>query len=144
MMTRSSPPGAGGLAAAVFLMALMGSPAYGGDPAADSDIRITLEVEDQTLDQALAALSALIGQEIEVKGRIDERRVSVILDGATLDDSLKRELRPRSYIVLWSPEGRLTLHVSGDPQDDESSVAQDRPPLVAPDELPPSLFPGGD
>ena len=83
MMTRSSPPGAGGLVAAVFLMALMGSPAYGGDPPARSEIRITLEVEDQTLDQALAALSALIGQEIEVKGRIDERRISVILDGAS-------------------------------------------------------------
>ncbi len=142
-MSRISVLAAGGLGAAVFLMVSAWSPTLGGDPAAGSDIRVTLEVEDQTVDQALAALSALIGQEIEVKGRIDERRVSVILDGATLDDSLKRELRPRSYIVLWSPEGRLILHVLGDPQDDESPVAHDTPPLVTSDELPPSLFPGG-
>lgn len=143
MITRSSPPGAGGLVVAVFLIASAWSLAYGGDTPARSEIRVTLEVEDQTLDQALAALSALIGQEIEVTGRIDKRRVSAILDGATLDDSLARLLRPQSYIVLWSPEGRLSLHVLGGPEDSPAAEDDDAVPSGATDGLPPSLYPEG-
>lgn len=111
-------------AAAALLVACFGLTAQAADPDAESETRISVNFESEPLGDALDAVVALTGWPIEVIGSIPKRRVSVLLRDATLEESLHRVLYPSSYIVFWSSEGRLVIHVLDAEDDQETGELQ--------------------
>ncbi len=61
--------------------------------------------------------AALIVQDIEVTGRIDDRKVSVNLHEATLLKSIERILSASSYVVISSAEKHLVIRMLGGTRD---------------------------
>ena len=76
------------------------------------EVRLTLELQDRSLHQALETVAKLAGTKIEVTGFADlDRQVTVTLRDATLQESLEKILWPRSYALLWMPENLLRVHL---------------------------------
>ncbi len=138
------------VAAGMLLSAFLGVAAGAESPGREGEVRIariTVSLQDQPLSAALTAVAELSGRTIEVTGEIDERRVSISLRDATLEESLERILRPLNYTVIWLPGNSLAIHLLGDSENDAiaASDSESREPMT--DRLsdnPVSLFPGGE
>ena len=78
----------------VLLTALLGLclgvSANAADPGARGDVRITVDIREQLLPDALATVGELAGRPIELINPVDERKVSVSLREATLEESLEK------------------------------------------------------
>ncbi len=131
------------LTATALLAVFPGVRAHAADPHASTDVRITLELKDQPIGEALAMVAELAGQALEVTGSIGTRKVSLILRDASVHESLQRILYPSSYIIGTSDD-RLSIRVLGD------SAGSDGPPVEPPQpaeesiDAPLSLFPGDE
>lgn len=97
--------------AVALLVAFSGALPYAANSESRADVRITLELNDRPLHEALEALAEAAGWRLEVIGSLEDRRVSVVLRGTTLRDSLNRILRSLNYTVSWLPGHRLVLHM---------------------------------
>ena len=78
------------------------------------EVRLTLELQDRPLHQALETVAELAGMKIEVTGFGDlDRQVTASLRHRTLQQSLEMILRPRSYVLFWMPENLLRVYLVG-------------------------------
>ena len=84
---------------------------YAADPETHVEARITVELQDRSLSEALETVAEMVGQRLEVSGDMGERKVSVVLRGATLQESLERILQPLDFIIEWLPKNRVTVYL---------------------------------
>ncbi len=114
------------------------------DAQPSTDVRLTVDLRERPLHEALETVAELAGKKLEVVGAADhERKVSISLRDATLQESLEKVLRPGNYVILWLPENRLRVHLLDGQSDDGTRVTQTAAPIEEFYEEPVSLFPGG-
>lgn len=109
-----------------------------------AEVRLTVDLRELSLNEALETVADLAGQDLEIVGAADhERKVSISLRDATLQESLEKILRPGNYVILWLPENRLRVYLLDGQSDDGTRVTQTAAPVEELYEEPVSLFPGG-
>ena len=114
------------------------------DAQPSTDVRLTVDLRERPLHEALETVAELAGKKLEVVGAADhERKVSISLRDATLQESLEKVLRPGNYVILWLPENRLRVHILDGQSDDGTRVTQTAAPVEELYGEPVSLFPGG-
>ena len=99
-----------------FLLPAIVQAASAGD--GDRDLRLTALFQDLPIQEALEAVGLLAGRQIEVMGPIEDRKVSVTLNNATLSESIYKVLSPSNYVVVLSDQESvvvLMLEGIGDP-----------------------------
>lgn len=129
------------LALVVAAVALLADNSADAGSQSRSDVRITVELRGLSLGEALETVADMSGQQLEVSGDLGERRVSVTLRDATLQESLEKILYPQDFIVDWSAQGRTTVHLLGGTGVANTSFSGSRP--LDPSQI--ELFsPGGD
>ena len=79
--------------------------------------RITLALQDEPVEQALAKIGELADLSIELVGALGDRRITLRLDETTLDEGIRRVLYPSNYAAIWVDGGDLSIIVL----DDESA-----------------------
>ena len=117
-----------------------------GDPV----LRITAQLRNFSIREALEAVALLAGRPIEVIGPIEEREISVNLHEATLLESIDKVLSPSNYVVILSEDKSLVIRVLGgagdradaghdpqaesrdDPVDGLVSIFRDGPEVIPP------------
>ncbi len=114
-----------------------------GSTASD-DVRITVEIRDQLLPEALATIGELAGSSIELIGSVDDRRVSVSLRATTFGESLERILSPSSYTIVWRTDDGLAIHVLDDEGDPSGAGSTLLEPSEEPFDSPISMFPNSE
>lgn len=116
----------------------------------DPELRITAQLWNLSIQEALEAVALLAGRPIEVIGPIEEREISVNLHEATLLESIDKVLSPSSYVVILSEDKSLVIRVLGgagdradaghdpqaesrdDPVDGLVSIFRDGPEVIPP------------
>lgn len=73
------------------------------------NLRFTALIQDQSIREALEAVALLAGRTIEVMGPLEDRKVSVTLNNATLAKSIDKVLSPSNYVIVWSDEESLVI-----------------------------------
>ena len=79
----------------------------------DPELRITEQLWNLSIQEALEAVALLAGRPIEVIGPIEEREISVNLHEATLLESIDKVLSPSNYVVILSEDKSLVIRVLG-------------------------------
>ncbi len=113
MVARSCRRVGWAFALVVAALALLAGGAASAGAESHSDIRITIELRGLSQGEALEIVADMSGQQLEVKGDLGERKVSVMLRDATLQRSLEKILYPQGFVVDWSARGRATVHLLG-------------------------------
>ncbi len=113
MVARSCRRVGWAFALVVAALALLAGGAASAGAESHSDIRITIELRGLSLGEALEIVADMSGQQLEVRGNLGERKVSVMLRDATLQRSLEKILYPQGFVVDWSARGRATVHLLG-------------------------------
>ena len=131
------------LTATALLAVFPGVRAHAADPRASTDVRITLELKDQPIGEALAMVAELAGRSLEVTGSIGTRKVSVILREASVQEGLQRILGSSSYIVRTSDD-HLSIRVLGDSAGSDGPAVEPPQPAEESIDAPLSLFPGDE
>jgi len=110
------------------LVFLTAASALGLEREGWADKRITIELVNTPLREALAKISELVGTPIEVSGLSgDERRISVILRDTTLQKGLERILAAVDYVVIHTSQGTLAiLVIDGDPATESDPAREGR------------------
>ena len=116
----------------------------------DPELRITAQLWNLSIQDALEAVALLVGRPIEVIGPIEEREISVNLHEATLLESIDKVLSPSNYVVIFSEDKSLVIRVLGgagdradaghdpqaesrdDPVDGLVSIFRDGPEVIPP------------
>ena len=131
-----------------FTLALPGDARALGDDG--DDLRITAKFDNVSVVKAIETLATLTGRAIELIGVTGERRVSLSLQNATLEESLDRIFYPLNYVIVWEPDDRVSIRMfEGTSERSEAAAGPTEPsgegddttfwyPAAEADVLPPS------
>lgn len=93
--------------------------------------RMTFEIKDVTISEAISEASQLSGYEIVINGQVNESRFTLRFVDASLEDVLRRILNRLNYSVIWDETmKRVVVSIVDQVMDDDrvtSSLRSDPP-----------------